>query len=1203
MSELDWVVIGLYFAVIGLLAWWYGRDQQDSVDYFLAGRNAGFIAVGASIFTSNIGSEHIVGLAGQGTSTGMAMAHWELHAWILILLAGFFVPFYYKAGVQTIPEFLERRFNSQARSILSVVSLVAYVFTKVSVTVYAGAIVFQALLPDTFGSPENAFWVGAFTTVILTGIYTVFGGMRAIMATATPQAVIILFGSLVITALGLSKLSDGGGVIAGWGELVATVRVNSDNFALWRPLSDPDFPWLGVLIASPIVGIWYWCTDQYIVQRALSARDLTTARRGALFGGLLKVWPVLIFLIPGLIGWALHQKGLIALPMHTVNGVETINGDTVFPTLVSTLLPSGIRGLIVACLLAALMSSLASLFNSSASLFTVDIYEKLRPGKSESHLLNVGRIATTVVVILGLLWIPVMKTIAGGGLYVYLQSVQGYLAPPITAVFLLGLFWKRLNATGRSLGAGRRLRARHGEAQLPGLFRRRQARESGVPGRDRRFQFPVRDRCAVPVRLRADDRGIARDGAAAGREGARSHLSFDPRTARRRDPRQLGCRQQDPRDADPGPRRRHVPVLQLLAELGVALRIPTAAYLLATVGAFVWQPAWSELKAFDFDDVELLDGPFLDASMRNAQYLLSLEPDRLLHNTRKYAGLQPKAPLYDGWESAGIAGHTLGHYLTALSQQFASTGDRRFRERIDYIVAEMADAQSAYGDGYVGALPPRELSTLRKLKNGVVEVDNPFNFSGGVWVPWYTQHKILAGLRDAWVTGGNTQAREVALGLADWIDDVTAPLDSVQLQRMLEVEHGGMREVLIDLYELTKEVRYLDVAERFRHDAVLEPLAAGRDELPGKHANTQIPKITGTARNFEVTGDSESRQIAEYFWHQVVDRHSWVIGGNSEGEHFFEPRESPKHLTAATAESCNTYNMLKLTDHLFRWESRVEYADYYERALYNHILASQEPETGMFAYFISLRPGFFRTYSTPFESFWCCVGTGMENHSKYGRAIYFHDEDSLFINLFIASRLTWRDQGLILEQRTDYPDNGRIRMQVLEAPVAPLTIRVRVPLWASGDIEIQVNSEQASIDGKPGRYAALRRQWRAGDQLDFRIPMSLRVERLHGSENQVAFLYGPTVLAGDLGPVARTGSFPYARDQWDNFEAQAAPVPTIIGDPANIAAMAKRTAEDVSEFQIMGTLGGRDVVVRLRPFSDLHFEHSNVYWTVVTAEQ
>lgn len=451
-TTLDWAVIALYFLLIALLAWWYGRHQKNSIDYFLAGRNAGFITIGASIFTSNIGSEHIVGLAGQGASTGLAMAHWELHAWVLILLAGLFVPFYYRAGIETIPEFLERRFNARARSILSVVSLVAYVFTKVSVTVFAGAVVFQVLLPDTFGSRENAFWVGAFSTVIITGIYTVFGGMRAIMATAVPQAVIILLGSFFITMIGLDRLSDGGGAAAGWGELVQTARGNAADFALWRPLSDPDFPWLGVLIASPIIGIWYWCTDQYIVQRTLSAKDLASARRGALFGGLLKVWPVLIFLIPGLIGWALHQKGLLVLPTRLVDGAEVIDGDSVFAVLVTNLLPTGIRGLIVACLLAALMSSLASLFNSSASLFTVDIYEKLRPGQSEKHLLLVGRIATTVVVVLGMLWIPVMKVISGGGLYQYLQSVQGYLAPPITAVFLLGLFWQRVNGRGAVWG-------------------------------------------------------------------------------------------------------------------------------------------------------------------------------------------------------------------------------------------------------------------------------------------------------------------------------------------------------------------------------------------------------------------------------------------------------------------------------------------------------------------------------------------------------------------------------------------------------------------------------------------------------------------------------------------------------------------------------------------------------------------------------
>ncbi|MDQ8202026.1 sodium:solute symporter [Pelagicoccus sp. SDUM812003] len=448
LELMDWAVIALYFVGIGLIAWWSGRNQKDTTDYFLAGRNAGFFAIGASIFTSNIGSEHIVGLAGQGASTGMAMAHWELHAWVMILLAYVFVPFYYKSGVYTIPEFLEKRFSSKSRLLLSLVSLVAYIFTKVSVTVYAGALVFQVLMPDTFGSPEAAFWVGAFMTVILTGLYTVFGGMKAVLYTSAPQAIILIFGSCLITFYGLSKLG-------GWGHLVEMASANSEQFALWRPLSDPDFPWLGVLIASPIIGVWYWCTDQYIVQRTLTAANLKQARKGALFGGLLKVTPVLIFLIPGLIGWALHQEGVITIPSKILpTGESVIDGDMVFPTLVSSLLPVGIRGLIVASMLAALMSSLASLFNSSASLFTVDIYEKMRPGMPPAHYVFAGRVATTVVVGAGMLWIPVMKLVAGGGLYQYLQSVQGYLAPPITAVFLLGLFWKRINAHGAAWGLG-----------------------------------------------------------------------------------------------------------------------------------------------------------------------------------------------------------------------------------------------------------------------------------------------------------------------------------------------------------------------------------------------------------------------------------------------------------------------------------------------------------------------------------------------------------------------------------------------------------------------------------------------------------------------------------------------------------------------------------------------------------------------------
>jgi len=449
MHWIDWLVITVYFAALVVVVWWSSRKQNTSEDYFLAGRNIGWFAVGASLFASNIGSEHIVGLAGQGTTSGMAMAHWELHAWVMIMLGWVFVPFYYRSGVYTMPEFLEKRFNSTARWILSLVSLVAYVVTKVSVTVYAGAMVFETLLPEmsfTIGTlTVGPFWIGAIATVVLTGVYTVFGGLRAVLYTDTAQAVILLVGSAFITFFGLSKLG-------GWSELVSVCKTNADQFALWRPNSDPNFPWLGILIASPVIGIWYWCTDQYIVQRTLAAKNLATARRGAIWGGFLKVWPVMIFLVPGLIGYALHQKGIVNIPMKTVDGGQVINGDMVFPTMVSSLLPVGLRGLVVGGLLAALMSSLSSLFNSCAALFTVDVYKKLHPTASEGMLVHVGRFATIFIVALGLLWIPIMPLIAKGGLYRYVQSVQGYLAPPITAVFLLGLFFKRINSKGAVAG-------------------------------------------------------------------------------------------------------------------------------------------------------------------------------------------------------------------------------------------------------------------------------------------------------------------------------------------------------------------------------------------------------------------------------------------------------------------------------------------------------------------------------------------------------------------------------------------------------------------------------------------------------------------------------------------------------------------------------------------------------------------------------
>ena len=442
LSSFDWTIICIYFLILLGIVLSASRRQKTTTDYFLAGRNVGFFAIGASIFASNIGSEHIVGLAGQGASTGLAMAHYELHAWIVVLLAWVFVPFYYQSKVFTMPEFLEKRFGNEPRWILSIVSLTAYVLTKVSVTVYAGALVFQTLLPDTFGSPQNAFWVGAITTVTLTGLYTVAGGLRAVLYTDLLQTIILLTGSTAITYFGLIELG-------GFNELRVFASENVAQYALWRPLSDPDFPWLGILIASPIVGIWYWCTDQYIVQRTLAAKDLKTARRGALLGAFFKIWPVLIFLVPGLIGAALNAKGILEISIDT-NG--NIIGDQVFPTMVATLLPEGLRGLVVAGIIAALMSSLSSLFNSTATLFTLDIYKKIKPKVSEQKLVLIGRMATLVVVVFGLLWIPIMPMVSKGGLYQYLQSVQGYLAPPITAVFLLGLFNSRINNKGATWG-------------------------------------------------------------------------------------------------------------------------------------------------------------------------------------------------------------------------------------------------------------------------------------------------------------------------------------------------------------------------------------------------------------------------------------------------------------------------------------------------------------------------------------------------------------------------------------------------------------------------------------------------------------------------------------------------------------------------------------------------------------------------------
>ena len=482
------------------------------------------------------------------------------------------------------------------------------------------------------------------------------------------------------------------------------------------------------------------------------------------------------------------------------------------------------------------------------------------------------------------------------------------------------------------------------------------------------------------------------------------------------------------------------------------------------------------------------------------------------------------------------------------------------------------------------------------LKQGKVEPRDPFFFKNGAWVPWYTQHKILTGLKDAWVLGGNVQAKDVTLKLAGWVDVVTANLSAEQLQTMLSVEHGGMREVLIEIHHLTGEKRYLDTAQRFYHHAVLDPLVAGRDELPGKHANTQIPKITGAARSFEVTGNADDRTAALDFWKFVVRQHSWVIGGNSDGEHFFKPDTASTHLSAATAETCNTYNMLRLTEHLFEWQPQVEYADYYERALYNHILASQEPDQGMFTYFMSLKPGHFKTYSTPHDSFWCCVGSGMENHTKYGEAIYFHGDDELFVNLFIPSALNWRERGFSLEQKTDYPRGNTTEIRITAAKREPLTLRVRAPAWAASPLVLKLNGKVLDVAAAPGTYASIARVWKIGDRLEVTVPMAVRAEPLRGSSNLTAFVYGPVVLAGDLGPIERSATVPYAADQAANLKSEDPPVPVLAADAASAVTALRRVPG--SELAFRTERIGRPDDVTLRPFSDLHYRRYNVYWTL-----
>lgn len=592
--------------------------------------------------------------------------------------------------------------------------------------------------------------------------------------------------------------------------------------------------------------------------------------------------------------------------------------------------------------------------------------------------------------------------------------------------------------------------------------------------------------------------------------------------------------------------------------------------------------------------ITLLDGIFKQSQETGKHYLLHLDVDRLVAPCYEAASLQPKKPRYGGWESTPIAGHSVGHWLSAAAAMVEATGDEELRRKLVYAVDELAYVQSHDPDGYVSGFSRQ---CFDQVFTGEFEVHN-FGLAGS-WVPWYSLHKIYAGLIDVYRLTGIERALQVVVKLADWAKQGTDRLTDEQFQRMLICEHGGMNEAMADLYLLTGNRAYLELAVRFCHKAILDPLSRGEDELEGKHANTQIPKVIGAAKLYEITGDKSFRKAAEFFWTEVTRNRSYIIGGNSIFEHFRAPNQ--EKLGVETAETCNTYNMLKLTGHLFRWTPNAEYMDFYERALYNHILASQDPDTGMKMYFVSTEPGHFKVYGTPDQSFWCCTGTGMENPARYSREIYYADAEALYVNLFIASRAEFAEPNVVIRQETDFPKSDRTTLVVEKAQDAPFKLRIRVPYWAAGAVTAAVNGSETASVSETG-YLELERNWKEGDKVEVTLPMGLHMHRAKDDAHKVGFLYGPIVLAGALG----RDNFP-EHDIVDNHlklhHHPLIDVPILVTDEPDIRQWIKPVEDEPLTFvtEPIGQPGGTSV--RLIPFYALHHQRYTIYWKLMNEDE
>lgn len=641
------------------------------------------------------------------------------------------------------------------------------------------------------------------------------------------------------------------------------------------------------------------------------------------------------------------------------------------------------------------------------------------------------------------------------------------------------------------------------------------------------------------------------------------------------------------------------------ALIGLFLATAPAAAAPSQAGGWAVAPAVpSARQLFPQGSVRLLDGPFRTMQDVDHAYLMRLEPDRLLAQYRVEAGLEPKARPYGGWESPArpgatwsLAGHSLGHYLSAASLMYRMTDDRRLKDRVAVIARELKECQDKRGDGSLVAFPyARELEA--DIRAGRVETVDKY------WAPFYTIHKELAGLRDAWIYCGDSTARDVMVGLSGWCIDLVKDLPDERRERFLRMEHGGMAEALADVYAITGDRRHLEGARLYSHHAVMDPLAEGKDTLTGLHANTQVPKFVGFQRIHELAGDAQPGAAADFFWKTVAENRTWVNGGNGIHEHFANPDDMARLLTDdGGPETCNTYNMLKLTAALYRERPDAAYVDFYENALFNHILGSQAPlmGAGAFVYYTPLRPGYARSYGTDFHSFWCCTGTGMENHAKYGEFIYARDGDALTVNLFIASTLQWPERGLALRQETRFPEEAGTALVITEAPSDRVTLKIRHPAWlAAKAITPRVNGKPVKTGSLPGGAAELTRVWKAGDRVDIPLPMKLRVVRRPKTEGWVSLFYGPILLAAEL-----SGE---GLDQAD-FIGPYTPIKALMPlgrAPMLVASSDKEVLSRIhpipgrpAAFRTEGLVRPRDVT--LAPFHSVHFRRYAVYWRLADA--